>query len=73
MTWINVLLVNFVRAVRVYPKGNVKADGRDVSVFLYCAGSDTPTPSERVQANYSICIKNQLHDHKHKLRCKLQH
>ncbi|KAL7145566.1 hypothetical protein ABFS83_07G093000 [Erythranthe nasuta] len=50
----------------LYPKGEGDASGRHVSVYLYYYGSNTGTPSERVQARHTICIKNQLHDQYHK-------
>ncbi|EYU40995.1 hypothetical protein MIMGU_mgv1a0226992mg, partial [Erythranthe guttata] len=53
--------------VRLYPKGNGDASGRHVSVFLYYYGSNTGTPSERVQARWTIRIKNQLRDLHHKM------
>ncbi|EYU40999.1 hypothetical protein ABFS82_07G096600 [Erythranthe guttata] len=51
--------------VRLYPKGYGEASGRHVSVYLYYCCSNTGTPSERVQAHRTICIKNQLHDQHH--------
>lgn len=61
------MLVNLIRKVRVDPKGNAEGTGQYVSMYLYYDGS------ERVKANYTLCIKNQLDDSKHKLICKLQH
>ncbi|KAL7123512.1 hypothetical protein ACP275_01G109500 [Erythranthe tilingii] len=47
--------------ISLHPKGKGDARGRYVSIYLYYVGSSTSKPSERVQASFTICIKDQVY------------
>lgn len=46
------------RKIRLYPQGDSVGSGQYVSLYLYCANLTEPT---KVNANFSIGMKNHLH------------
>ncbi|XP_039063781.1 TNF receptor-associated factor homolog 1a-like [Hibiscus syriacus] len=48
--------------LKVYPKGNVKFKGKELSVFLELVEADKLPPKRKVYAEYKLQVRNQIND-----------
>ncbi|KAH6786553.1 hypothetical protein C2S52_006105 [Perilla frutescens var. hirtella] len=51
--------------VVLYPKGNAKAQGRYISIFLECSDAKSFAPHQKLKAEFLMRIKSKLHNTHH--------